>query len=52
MGGGGGLVPEGFGGEVASIVGVAMGPVAAVELFFAEVGDGEHAGPGRGVGWG
>ena len=27
-----------------------MGPVATVELFFAEVGDGEHADPGGGVG--
>ena len=51
VGGGGGVVPERFGGEVAPIVGVAMGPVATVELFFAEVGEGEHAGPGGGVGW-
>ena len=52
VGGGGGVVPEGFGGEVSSIVGVAMGPIAAVELFFAKVGEREHAGPGGGVGCG
>jgi hypothetical protein len=52
VGGGCGAIPEGFGGEVASVVGVAMGPVAAVELFIAEVRDGEHVGPGGGVGRG
>jgi len=51
VGGRSGVVPEGFGGEVASVVGVAMRPVARVELFFAESGDGEHAGPGGGIGW-
>jgi hypothetical protein len=29
---------------------VAMGPVAAVELFLAQVGEGKHASPGCGVG--
>ena len=46
------MVPERFGGEVASIIGVAMGPVTAVELLFGEIRDGEHAGPGGGVGCG
>ena len=35
----------------AAIVGVAVGPVFAVEEFFAEAGDGAHAGPCGGVGW-
>ena len=48
---GGGFVPEGFGGEVATVVGVAVGPVAVVEMVFAEAGDGAHARPGGGVGW-
>jgi len=47
---GGGLVPVGFGGEVASIVGVAVGPVFAVEDVFVEAGDGSDASPGGGVG--
>ena len=44
-------MPVGFGGEVAAVVGVAVGPVPAVEVLFAEAGDGAHAGPGGGVGW-
>jgi len=44
-------VPEGFGVEVAAVVGVTVGPVLAVEDFFVETGDGEHALPGGGVGW-
>jgi hypothetical protein len=30
---------------------VTVCPVFAVEKLFAEAGDGEHAGPGGGVGW-
>ena len=48
---GGGFVPVGFGGEIAAVVGVAVGPVLAVEDLFGEAGDGAHAGPGGGVGW-
>ena len=44
------VMPVGLAGEVAAIVGVAVGPVAAVEGFFVEAGDGSHAGPGCGVG--
>ena len=44
-------MPEGFGVEVAAVVGVTVGPVLAVEDFFVETGDGEHALPGGGVGW-
>ncbi len=43
-------VPEGLGVEVAAVVGVAVGPVLAVEELFAEAGDGAHALPGAGVG--
>ncbi len=45
-----GLGPEGFGVEVAAVVGVAIGPVAVVEMIFGEAGDGAHADPGGGVG--
>ncbi len=38
VGGSSGLVPEVFGGEVAAVVGVTMGPVAAMKLFFGETG--------------
>ena len=48
----GGFVPEGFAGEVAAVVGVAVGPVArGGGRLFAEAGDGAHARPGGGVGW-
>jgi hypothetical protein len=43
-------VPEGVSVEVAAIVGVAVGPVLAVEGLFAEAGDGAHASPGGWVG--
>jgi hypothetical protein len=46
----GGFVPEGFGFEVAAVVGVAVRPVSVVEVLFAEAGDGAHVGPGGKVG--
>ena len=46
----GDVVPVGLAGEIAAVVGVAVGPVAAVEAVFAEAGDGAHARPGCGVG--
>ena len=48
----GDFVPVGFAGEVAAVVGVAVGPVFAVEDVFGEAGDGAHPLPGGGVGWG
>jgi len=48
---GGGFVPEGFGVEFAAVVGVAVGPVSAVENVFAEARYGAHASPGGWVGW-
>jgi hypothetical protein len=44
------VVPVGLAGEVAAVVGVAVGPVAAVKGFFVEAGDGAYADPGCGVG--
>ena len=46
----GGFVPEGFGFEVAAVVGVAVSPVSMVKQFFGEAGDGAHVGPGGWVG--
>jgi hypothetical protein len=46
----GGFVPEGFGMEVAAVVGVAVSPVSVVEMHFAEAGDGAHVGPRGKVG--
>ena len=48
----GDFVPEGVAFEVAAVVGVAVGPVFAVEKVVGEAGDREHALPGCGVGWG
>jgi hypothetical protein len=48
----GDFVPEGVAFEVAAVVCVAVGPVFAVEEVFGEAGDGAHALPGCGVGWG
>lgn len=48
---GGDFRPVGFGVEVAAVVGVAVGPVFAVEGFFFEAGDGAHALPCGGIGW-
>jgi hypothetical protein len=45
------VVPIGPASEVAPVVGVAVGPVAAVEEFLVEVGDGAHLRPGCGIGW-
>ncbi len=46
------LCPVGFAGEVAAVVVVAGRPVFAVEGLFVEAGDGAHALPCGGVGWG
>ncbi len=43
--------PVGEGGEVATVVGVAVSPVAGVKLLLVEVGDGAHVSPCDGVGW-
>lgn len=51
MGGSSGLVPEVFGGEIAAVVGVTMGPVAAMKLFFGETAECTHTIPGGGIGW-
>jgi len=42
-------VPKGIGVEVAAVVGVTVGPVFAVQEFFAEAGDGTQVGPCSGV---
>jgi hypothetical protein len=48
---GGRFVPVGVCGEIATVVGAAVGPVLAVQDVFGEAGDFEHADPGGGVGW-
>jgi len=43
-------VPKGLAGEVTPVVGVAVGPVAVMELIFGEACDGAHLLPGCGIG--
>ena len=45
-------LPVGLAGKVAAVVVVAGRPVFAVESVFIEAGDGAHALPCGGVGWG
>jgi len=45
------VVPVGLAGEIAAVVGMAVGPIAAVERLFVEAGDRAHSGPGCGIGW-
>ncbi len=50
LGTGGDCVPVGWADEIAAVVGVAVGPVFAMEEVFAKAGDGAHACPCGGVG--